>query len=281
MSKLRDDMVQDLELAGYADTTRLTYINSIRDYSVFHGRSPARLGRDEARAWVEHLRHEGGVGPQRIRQHLAALKFLYGKTLGRPDVVSFLSWPSDPDKLPSVLSPSEVERLLEALDIAKFRVFFTTVYATGMRLSEACRLETSWIDAEREVIRLRGKGDKERLVMLPKRLLSILRAYWAQERPAAPWLFAGTRDPNKPMHPDTARKALARATGAVGLSKKVTPHVLRHSFATALLESGTDLRVIQVLLGHKSIRSTTRYARVCAKTIAKTASPLEQLSKID
>jgi site-specific recombinase XerD len=150
-----------------------------------------------------------------------------------------------------------------------------------MRLSEACRLETSWIDAEREVIRIRGKGGKERLVMLPKRLLRILRAYWAQERPPAPWVFVGARDPNKPLHPSTARKALALATDAAGLTKKVTPHVLRHSFATALLESGTDLRVIQVLLGHKTIRSTTRYTRVCAKVIAKTQSPLEQLPKLD
>jgi site-specific recombinase XerD len=157
------------------------------------------------------------------------------------------------------------------------RVFFTTVYAAGLRIGEASRLETRDIDAERGVIIVRyGKGGKERFVMLSPRLLVILRAYWKQDRPAAPWLFAG-RTGNH-LAPDVARQAFKRAVTAAKLGKrKVTPHVLRHSFATHLLEGGTDLRVIQVLLGHDSIRSTTRYARVSTAMVVKTKSPFERL----
>jgi site-specific recombinase XerD len=208
---------------------------------------------------------------------MAALKFLYTKTLWRPEAVSFLSWPSDPQKLPTVLAIGEVERLLGALERPKYRVFFTTVYATGLRIREACQLETRDIDAARGVVHVRhAKRKRERFVMLSPRLLSILRAYWALERPPAPWIFAASTSARH-LRPDTARKALKLAVAKAGLEKKVTPHVLRHSFATHLLEGGTDLRVIQVLLGHNTIKTTTRYARVSTELIAKTPSPLEQL----
>jgi site-specific recombinase XerD len=270
-------MMHDLELAGYVPKTRLIYLNAIRDFAAHFQRSPAELGADDVRAWVDHLTKDAGIGPQRIRQHLAALKFLYTKTLWKPEAVSFLSWPSDPQKLPTVLAVGEVERLLGALERPKYRVFFTTVYATGLRVREACRLETRDIDAARGVIHVRQtKGHKERFVMLSPRLLSILRAYWALERPAAPWIFASSTSARH-LSPDSARKALKLAVAKAGLDKKVTPHVLRHSFATHLLEGGTDLRVIQVLLGHNTIRTTTRYARVSTELIAKTPSPLERL----
>jgi site-specific recombinase XerD len=270
-------MMQDLELAGYVPTTRLIYLNAIRDFAAHFRRSPVELDADEVRAWVAWLRKEAGIGPQRIGQHMAALKFLYTKTLWKPEAVSFLSWPSIPQKLPTVLSAAEVERLLEALQRPKYRVFFTTVYATGLRLREACRLETRDIDASRSVIHIRqGKGQKERLVMLSQRLLAILRAYWSLERPPAPLLFASSTS-GRHLNPEMARRALKRAAAKAGIEKKVTPHVLRHSFATHLLEGGTDLRVIQVLLGHGSIKTTTRYARVSTVLIGKTPSPLERL----
>lgn len=279
MTTLRNQMMQDLDLGGYARRTKQTYLASIRQFAKFHGRSPADLGQPEVRQWVEHLRkRKPRLGMQRLRQHFAALRFLYGKTLARPAVTSFLSWPKDPEKLPVVLSEEQVHRLLGAFTTPRMRVFFTTVYAAGLRMSEACRLETRDIDAERGVIHVRhGKGNKERLVMLSPRLLVILRAYWKQERPPAPWLFAG-RTTNH-LAADVARQAFRRAATSVKLGKKVTPHVLRHSFATHLLEAGTELRVIQVLLGHDSIRSTTRYARVSAGMLAKTKSPLERLKK--
>jgi integrase/recombinase XerD len=277
MGQLRDRMMHDLELAGYVPTTRLIYLNAIRDFAAHFRRSPAELGADDVRAWVGRLRKEVGVGPQRLRQHLAALKFLYTKTLWKPEVVSFLSWPSDPQRLPTVLAADEVERLLGALERPRYRVFFTTVYSTGLRLGEACRLETRDIDAARGVIHVRqAKGHKERFVMLSPRLLAVLRAYWSLERPPAPWLFASSTS-GRHLDPHTARKALKLAAAKAGVEKKVTPHVLRHCFATHLLEGGTDLRVIQVLLGHGSIKTTTRYARVSTALIANTQSPIERI----
>jgi site-specific recombinase XerD len=270
-------MMHDLKLAGYAPKTQRLYINSIRDFAVTFRRSPTDLGADEVREWVDRLTTRSKIGPQRVRQHMAALKFLYTKTLWKPEAVSFLSWPSDPLKLPTVLAVDEVERLLGCLECPKFRVLFITVYATGLRLGEACRLETRDIDAARGVIHVRqAKGNKDRFVMLSPRLLAILRAYWAAERPAAPWLFASS-SPGFHLNPDTARSAMKLAASKAGLAKRVTPHALRHSFATHLLESGTDLRVIQVLLGHSTIKTTTRYARVSTELISKTISPLERL----
>lgn len=277
MGQLRDRMVHDLELAGYVPKTKTTYVNAVRDFAAHFRRSPAELGADEVRSWIDHLTKEAAVGPQRIRQHMAALKFLYTKTLWKPEAVSFLAWPSDPQTLPTVLAAAEVERLLAALERPKYRVFFTMVYATGLRIREACQLETRDIDAPRGVIHVRqAKGHKDRFVMLNPRLLAILRAYWALERPPAPWLFAAGQN-GRHLVPDTARKALKLAAAKAAVDKKVTPHVLRHSFATHLLEGGTDLRVIQVLLGHSSIKTTTRYARVSTALIGKTPSPIERI----
>jgi site-specific recombinase XerD len=267
--------MQDLKLAGYAPKTQKTYLECIGLFAQFCW-EPAEAGQQEVRAWVAQL-EKSKVGPQRLRQHFAALKFLFGKTLARPEQVTFLSWPKDPQRLPTVLSAEQVSALLGALESSKYRVFFTTLYATGLRLNEACHLQTSDIDAARGVIHVRqGKGRKERLVMLSPKLLVILRAYWRQERPRGPYLFP-TKS-NRPLDPDVARRVLHRAAEAAGLnSKQVTPHVLRHSFATHLLESGAELRVIQVLLGHDNIHSTMRYAQVSATLVSKAKSPLERL----
>jgi integrase/recombinase XerD len=275
MGVLRDRMMQDLGLAGYAAQTRRVYVSCIAALTRFAGRSPAELGQEDIRRWMEHLARSG-ISQQRLNQHAAALRFFYTKTIYRPEVVSFVSSPSGPERLPMVLSAEEVEKILGALQTLKYRVFFTTVYGTGLRLHEACRLETGDIDAARRVIHVRhGKGDKDRLVMLSPRLLHILREYWRVERPPQPWLFASRM--GGPLNDATARHALRLATATAGLGKRVTPHVLRHSFATHLLEQGTELRVIQVLLGHSQIRTTTRYVRVATSLIAKTASPLDKL----
>ena len=275
MTMLKDRMMQDLKLAGHALKTQKTYVECIGHFAQFCW-SPEQADQTQVRAWVEKLQ-KSQVGPQRLRQHFAALKFLYGKTLARPEQVAFLSWPKDPKRLPKVLTEEQVSKLLEALESPKYRVFFTTLYATGLRLREASHLETRDIDAARGVIHVRqGKGNRERLVMLSPRLLAILRAYWKQERPAEPYLFPTKA--GKPLDPDFARRVLHKAAKAAGL-KKVTPHVLRHSFATHLLDSGAELRVIQVLLGHDSIKTTTRYARVSTALLAKTKSPLDRLRK--
>jgi len=276
MGVLRDRMVHDLRLRGYAPGTVDRYVNAAQRFAdFFPGRAPGRLVRADVRRWVEHL-ERSGIGPQRLRAQFAALRFLYGKTLGRPEVVSFLSWPKERERLLVVLSPGEVSRLLESLETLKYRVLFTTVYATGLRISEACRLQTADVDAQRGVIHVRyGKGGKERLVTLSDKLLQTLRAYWRAERPPGPYLFVTAS--GRPADANVARTALRRAAESAGISKRVTPHTLRHSFATHLLERGTDVRVIQVLLGHSSLRTTTRYARVSAQLIATTPSPLDLL----
>ena len=273
--QLRKRMMQDLELASYASETKSKYINSIRDFAQHHRRCPSTLGQEEVRQWVEHLCTKD-LSSQRLRQHYAALRFLYGKTLGQPEVVSFLSSPQDCRKLPVVLSVEEVARVLQQISVFKHRVFCATLYGTGLRISEACRIQTSDIDSSRGVIHIRnGKGGRERLVGLKPALLELLRTYWLHERPAAPWLFASSRGNHfsgSPINP-----ALADAANRAGVEKRVTAHTLRHCFATHLMEEGTDLRVIQVLLGHASIKTTTRYVQVSAAMIAKANSPLELL----
>lgn len=273
-----ENMLHDLRLAGLAKDTQKRYLCSIKRFEQFHERSAADMAQAEVRAWVQHL-EASGIGPSRLKGHFAALKFAYRKTLGRPCEVSFLSNPKCPKRLPTVLAAEQVERLLEALELPKFRVLFTTIYATGMRISEGCVLETGDIDAARGVIDVRhGKGDKQRLVQLSPRLLTILRTYWLHQRPLAPYLFTGRK--GRPLNPDVARTAMRKAASSVGLDRrKVTPHVLRNSFATHLLDGGTDLRVIQVLLGHESIETTARYLRVSTALLAKTQSPLERLHK--
>ena len=274
--KLRDRMLQDLELAGYAPGTIQIYLDCIRAFAKFHKRPPAELDQDAVREWLHHLRQRK-IGVQRLRQHLAALKFLYGKTMGRPNEVAFIKWPKIPQRLPTVLSEGQVRSLLLALRMPLYRVLFTTVYATGLRIGEVCSLQIGDIETRRGVIHVRqGKGRKERLVMLSPRLLAILRAYWRSERPVAPYLFVSPYT-GKPVRTEAARKAFKRAAAEVGLKGRITPHCLRHSFATHLLESGTQLRVIQILLGHSSIRSTTRYAQVSTKLISRTRSPLDLL----
>ena len=275
MGVLRERMMQDLQAAGYVPKTQRRYVSDVAALTRFAGRSPAELGQEDIRKWAAHLA-QSGVSQQRLKQHNAALKFFYTKTTYRPEVVSFLSSPSGPRRLPTVLSAEEVKRVLQGLQTVKYRVFFTTVYATGLRVAEACLLRTRDIDAARGVIYVRnGKGGKDRIVMLSARLLPILRAYWRAVRPPAPWLFASNN--GGPLNDATARAALKLATAAAGIDKRVTPHALRHSFATHLLEQGTELSTIQLLLGHSDIRTTQRYTHVSSKVVAKTVSPFDKL----
>ena len=273
----RKRMMKDLELAGYAETTQKAYLNAIGDVAKHFWCAPEQLDQEQIRNWVEHLQSPAaGIGDSRRSQHYAALRFLYGKTLGKPELVSFLSFRSKPAPLPNVLTAEQVHQLLEAVQRVKYRTLFTTIYATGQRIGEACRLKTDDIDVARGVIHVRnGKGGKERLVGLPDKLYSILRGYWKKERPAAPWLFA-SRTGNC-LRRQTAQKAFKRAVQKAGIEGKVTPHTLRHCFATHLLENGVDIRVIQVLLGHASIKSTSRYSQVCTELIRRADSPLNLL----
>ena len=277
MSQLRNQMIEDLELGGYAETTRRNYIAAIRELAVYFDRSPAVLTREELRTYVTHLRESRCKSASRLRGHLAAIRFLYTKTLGQEDKVSFLSWPSAPQRLPSVLSVEEVAALLRALRVPTYRMAATTLYATGMRVNELCMLETRDVHAHRRVIHVRnGKGRKERFVPLSARLLGELRAYWKLARPEPPFLFAASIA-RGPIRAVTIRKAIHRAADEAGLTKRVTPHVLRHSCATHLLEAGVDVRVIQAVLGHGSISTTTRYARVSVTLLRQADRLLERI----
>lgn len=276
-SDLQLRMIQDMTLRGLLPKTRDIYIQCIRMLARYFRRPPDTLTQTDLRGWVRHLM-DRALSSQRLRQHFAAMRMLYAKTLGRPQDVAFLSWPRDPDRLPDVLSADQVKKLLEGLSRPIYRVFCTLLYATGLRLQEALMLETRDIDRQRGVIIVRhGKGARQRLVMLSPRLYTVLRAYWAQERPPAPYLFS-RKETGRPVSRDAVRKAMRQAAEAAGIERRrITPHLLRHSFATQLLEHGTDLRTIQVLLGHSSIVTTVRYARVSTGLIAKAESPLDRL----
>jgi integrase/recombinase XerD len=276
---LRDRMMQDLELAGYSQATKRAYIATIRNLVAFHnGQSPMRLRQEELRRWVEHMQSQGLSAPRR-RQLFSALRFFFAKTLGRPHLVAFLTMPGGRAPLPEVLTLEEVGEVLQALQVAKYRALFTLIYATGLRVSEACVLKTTDVDAKRGVLHVRhGKGDKARLVVLSPRLLSLLRSYWAAERPPHPWLFASQS--GRSIDPHTARTALRMAAAQALRGKHVTPHLLRHSFATHQLESGTDLRVVQALLGHAQISTTAHYTRVSTETMKRAADTLEKLESM-
>jgi site-specific recombinase XerD len=230
---------------------------------------------DEVHAFQVHLVATGISWPS-LNQIVCALRFFYGVTLGQATIPERIAYAREPQKLPVVLSADEVVRFLEAIPSLKSRTALTTVYAAGLRVSEVVLLKIADIDSGRMVIRVeQGKGGKDRYVMLSPQLLRILRGYWRLTRPKR-WLFPG-RDEERPLEPTTLHAACRSARTAGGLAKEVTAHTLRHSFATHLLENGTDIRIIQVLLGHASLSSTARYTRVATKTISKTPSPLDRL----
>jgi site-specific recombinase XerD len=277
MTELRRRMLEDLRLGGYSYRTEEAYVSAVEAFAKYHKKSPALCGREEVRSWALHLQAKG-LTASSVRTHLSGLKFFYKKTLGRPEVVADLPLPKVPRKLPVVLSDGEVFAVLDALKTPRMRMFFTLIYATGLRLREACALETQDVHKDRGVLHVRhGKGGKERFVTLSERLYMLLRAYYAEVRPTPPWLFSGKN--GKAMHPDVAIRAMVAARHAAHIDKRVSTHTLRHSFATHLLEQGTDLRVIQVLLGHSSIRTTTMYTHVSSKLIASVQSPLDGLRK--
>jgi site-specific recombinase XerD len=267
---------QDLARAGYAKGTQKKYVRLAEHLSSRFGRPLVGLTREELRVYVDELVAAGKSSSWLITQ-LAALAFLYRKTLGRPEVVSFVSYPKRHRPLPTVLSVEEVGALIQAVRHPCYQVIAMVLYGAGLRISEALALEVTDIDGARGVIRVRhGKGNKAREAKLSQTLYQWLRRYWAEQRPAAPYLFA-QRTTGKPPLPSTVGAALRLAAKQTWIHKRVTPHVLRHCFATHLLEQGTDVRVIGALLGHASLSSTQRYAKVTEKLVRQTPSPLDLL----
>jgi site-specific recombinase XerD len=246
-----------------------------RNLAKHYLRSPEELGEQEIRDFLLHLVRDRKASPANLRMHVAAIKFLYRITLRRPEKVEQIPWPKGPKKLPEVLTKEEVFTLLDQLRSLKHRAIITTAYAAGMRISEVCRLCVCDIDSERMLIHIRaGKGAKDRWAMLSDRLLILLRQYWKQTRPTGPFLFPG-QNPDQPISPSSVREVFRSAVRSAGISRPVTFHTLRHCFATHLIESGTDLRVIQALLGHGSIATTSRYTHISSHLIRFTKSPLD------
>jgi site-specific recombinase XerD len=277
MDLIHARMQQDLELAGYAAGTREHYLGAAAGLARRFRRAPDALGPNDLREHVAAL-VASGVGPSRLKVQLAGLKFLYAKTLGRPADVSWVSWPRAQRSLPTVLDPREVDALLAAIDICKVKVIAMVLYGAGLRVREALALRVDDLDAARGLLLVRqGKGAKPRQVMLGQRLLWLLRDHWLRERPLHPSLFASQRTGRAPS-PKSVRSALRRAASMAGIRKHVTPRVLRHSFATHLLEAGVDVLVIQSLLGHANVSTTMLYTRVAANLLSRTESPIERLS---
>ena len=278
MGELYQKMSQDLAIKNLAEGTREQYLRCCCDFVRYHRRSPKEMGLTEIKDYLGRLVCQG-ASPEKLKMHVAGLKFLYGVTLDREKIAGKIPWPKVPHRQPVILSLSEMEQLLDAAMSASLvpAVVSMAAYSAGLRISEACRLRPEDIDSARKLIHVRlGKGGKDRYVMLSERLLEILRAYWVQVRPQGGWLFPG-RKAGEPITRGAVAKALHEATTKAKLRKKVTPHLLRHSFATHLLEAGTDIRTIQVLLGHSSIRSTARYTQVSARHIGRVKSPLDKL----
>ena len=275
ISPLRRRMIEDMTVRNPSPATQRSYVHAVAKFSRFFGRSPEQLDLEDVRAFQVHL-VAGGISWPALNQIVCALRFLYGITLGQADLPERIAYAREPRKLPVVLGADEVVRFLEAVPSLKSRAALTIAYAAGLRASEVVSLKVENIDSSRMVIRVeQGKGRKDRHVMLSPQLFSILRTYWRLARPAY-WLFPG-RDAEHPMHPVALHAACRSARAAAGLSKRVTVHTLRHSFATHLLENGTDIRIIQALLGHSNLQSTARYTRVATSTIRGTLSPLEHL----
>lgn len=276
MTALRQRMLEDLRVRNYSPKTQTMYVQRVSQFATHFGRSPDQLTAEEIRTYLVHLVETKRVSWSAFNQTVCALRFLYRVTLNQRDRVPDIPFPRGVKKLPTVLSPDEVLRLLRAVRQPKHRAVLLTIYAAGLRISEALALKVSDIDSERMVIHVRqGKGRKDRTVMLSPQLLNALREHARRVRPRD-WLFSGRR-PEQPLHASAIQRACADACKAAGIVKHATVHTLRHSFATHLLETGTDLRLIQTLLGHNSIKTTAIYTHVSAQRLHATPSPLDRL----
>ena len=276
MGALRRRMEEELRLRGMSQKTVDTYLSIVRRFAAHHGQSPDRLGVEEVRSFLLHLIEERKLAWSSVNQALCALRFFYLDVLGQAFEVGDLPCQKRKYSLPVVLTEAEVARLLQAPMSFKLRTVLMTLYSAGLRVGEATHLQPTDIDSGAMSIRIRqGKGGRDRVVMLSAQLLATLRQYWHLYRPG-PWLFYG-QSKERPIDPRTVQKAVKAAAQAAGIRKRVSPHTLRHSCATHLLESGTSLRYIQELLGHRSLKTTQIYTQVRPGRITGLLSPLDRL----
>ena len=277
MTPLRQRMIEDMQLRNLSPDTQRSYLHQISQLARYFKKSPDMLGPPEIRSYQLHLIQEKELAPSSLLVAVSAIRFLYNVTLQRDwRLEQVVPTCRKPQALPVVMSPDEVSRFLDAVENRKHRMILTVCYAAGLRISEAVKLTPTAIDNKRMVIRVEGgKGRKDRYVMLSPVLLEMLREYWSRVRPKE-WLFPG-RNPEKPISPLVIDLACRAARRKCDIAKPVTPHSLRHAFAVHLLESGADLRTIQLLLGHRNLSTTARYLRIATCKVCSTTSPLDLL----
>lgn len=276
MSQLRRRLEEELTLRGYSGVTIKIYVRAVKKFSEFHGRSPEKLGAEEIRSYLLHVMTEKQWCRSGVSQAICALKFFYTQVLDRPCEVGKVHYPKRQKKLPVFLTEPEVVRLLSSASNLKHQALLMTLYAAGLRLSEALSLQPTDIDSSTMRIHVRaGKGGKERFTVLSVRLLETLRRYFRQYRPKR-WLFYGETK-SQPLNPRSAQRVVELTGQQAGLTKRVTAHALRHSFATHLFERGTSLLYIQALLGHQCFKSTLIYTHVTQPALSRVPSPLDGL----
>ena len=278
---LRQRLIEDMTVRGFSEKTRKYYIRIVAGFAAFLERSPSTATAEDVRLFQVH-QSALGMGAPAMNSTVAALRFFFNYTLDRPDLARKLIRIPYPRKLPTVLAPDEVARLLAATTCLKHRAALSVAYGAGLRVAEVASLKVGDVDSERMLIRVeRGKGGRSRHALLSADLLALLRAWWQEGRrdgvmlPAG-WLFPG-QDPAKPITTRQLSRVVEAAADAAGLTKQVSPHTLRHSFATHLLEDGVDIRVIQVLLGHARLDNTALYTRVATRVVRTVTSPLDKI----
>lgn len=276
MTPLRQRMLEDMRLRNFSAETQRSYIHYVAGFASYFQRSPELLGLDEIRLYRLYLLDERKMSPQSVNCFVAAAKFLYTVTLEMPWSNDYFRRAKVAEALPVVLTREEVTRFLQSIGVLKHRVALLLCYGSGLRIAEAVSLKVDDIDSKRMLIHVRGgKGNKDRYTVLSGRILRLLREYWKLQRPQD-WLFPAVKA-GKHIQPATIQQVCREACQLAGFSKRITPHTLRHSFATHLLESGTDTRAIQVLLGHRCIDTTARYIAVTPQCVSKIVSPAERL----
>ena len=281
MTRLRKMMLEELQRRNYSAITTRNYLRVVADFAKYFGKSPDKLGPNQLRTYQAYLLHERKLTPGTVVNRVAALRFFFVKTLKRHQYRDFLPYPQDRRRLPTVLSREEVSRLINAAGNLFRRTLLMTLYGTGMRRSELARLKVSDIDSQRMIIRVvAGKGGKDRDLPLSPALLETLREYWRWRKPKL-YLFP-TRTCRRRLDQSISDKtvwiACSEAAQRAEIRKRVTPHTLRHSWATHLLEAGTDLRTIQVLLGHGDLETTAQYLHLSQRHLQAVTNPLDSLS---
>lgn len=280
MTQLRQRMIEDLRVRNYSPRTEKTYVDAVAAFARHFGKSPDQLGPEDVRTYQVHLVEERGASWTRLNQAVCALRFLYVKTLGKDWPLRHIPYAKSEKKLPVVLSQREVCRLLEAVANIKHLSILLIAYSGGLRVSEIAKLRIAHIDSERMVILVRqGKGRKDRIVPLSPTVLEMLRQYWLSEHPRD-YLFPGS-DPRRPITVSSIQKVCKRMATAAGIKKPVSMHTLRHTFATHHLEAGTDLRTLQMLMGHTNLKTTSRYLHVSTDKLRAARTPLDLLTDFE